>query len=453
MKRVSIKLKLSMWFTLILTVICVIMLLLMLGIYHRTDRELLMQTLTSTVDKTASKLRTDRRFQKDVMDGRLDDGDFYEEDVQIMILDEHGRHIAGLFLYEELDEKTLAGTGKAVRVELDGKGFYCCDKRVHVIHSDDLYVRGLIAAEDDLPGSLMSHSRILIAMPLLLALAFGGGYLITGRLLRPVRSIRKTAEEIRVSGDLAKRIETNGSGDELDELSQTINAMFDKLENDFDAQKQFTSNASHELRTPVSVILAQCEYGFDHADNAEELLEVITSVQEQGYRMSGLIRSLLMFTRIEQGTERYPKAETDLSELVRSVCADMRIIADKNITVSEELAPVTACVNREMFTLLTVNLIQNAVRYGKENGSVRVKLSGDDETAVLSVEDDGIGIAAEDLPHIWERFYRSDRSRSSKGLGLGLALVKQIAGFHGGTAEAESREGVGSRFTVTIRKN
>ena len=121
-------------------------------------------------------------------------------------------------------------------------------------------------------------------------------------------------------------------------------------------------------------------------------------------------------------------------------------------SVTEELAPVTAYVNREMLTLLTANLIQNALRYGKEGGTVRVGLSESDGMAVLTVEDDGIGISADDLPHIWERFYRSDRSRSSKGLGLGLALVKQIAGFHGGTAEAESTEGVGSRFTVKISK-
>jgi signal transduction histidine kinase len=131
----------------------------------------------------------------------------------------------------------------------------------------------------------------------------------------------------------------------------------------------------------------------------------------------------------------------------------MRIIADKNITVTDNLSPVTACVNQEMLTLLTVNLIQNALRYGKENGNVKVSLYENGDTAVLTVEDDGIGISADDLPRIWERFYRSDRSRSSKGLGLGLALVRQIAEFHGGTAEVKSTEGVGSVFTVKISKN
>ena len=497
MKRISLKLKLSLWFTLILMIVCAVMLILLMRIYQSTHEKLIVQTLENTTAAMASKIRSDRKYHKDIEDGKLDDHDFLIDDVQIMIYDQKGEHIAGLFLYPELDEQPISSSEKPYLITLDGKEYYCCDKKTHTARDferkrpggndqggnnsggnfrenfpndlpengpangpgegpgnelNDLHVRGIIAAENDLFGSLTSHTTVLVALPILLILAFGGGYLITGKFLKPVRDIRTTAEEIRASGDLSKRIGSSGNGDELDELTNTINAMFDKLEKDFDAQKQFTSNASHELRTPVSVILAQCEYGFDHADSAEELLQVVSSVQEQGYKMSGIIKLLLMFTRIEQGTERYPKAETDLKALVHSVCEDMRIIAEKNITVSEELEPVTAYVNREMLTLLTVNLIQNSLRYGKENGTVRVGLSESGDMAVLTVEDDGMGISADDLPHIWERFYRSDRSRSSKGLGLGLALVRQIAVFHGGSAEAESTEGEGSRFAIKISK-
>lgn len=450
MKRISLKLKLSLWFTLILTIICVIMVILVMRIYQTADRELIIQTLENATDVTVSKMRSDKKYREDIIFGKLADREFLYDDVQLMIYNEEGDHIAGLFLYPELDEQPVARSNKQVRIKLDGRYYYYCDKKTRTVRGNDLYVRGILPAEKDLFDSLSSHGMILVALPILLALAFGGGYIITGRFLKPVRDIRKTAEEIRSGGDLAKRIGTSGNGDELDELANTINAMFNKLEKDFDAQKQFTSNASHELRTPVSVILAQCEYGFDHADSAEELLQVVSSVQEQGYKMSGLIKLLLMFTRIEQGTEHYPKEETDLRELVHSVCEDMRIIAEKNITVTEELSPVTAYVNREMLTLLIVNLIQNALRYGRENGFVRVGLSESEDMAVLTVDDDGIGISADDLPHIWERFYRSDKSRSSKGLGLGLALVRQIAGFHGGTAEAESTEGEGSRFIIKI---
>ncbi|SFB68009.1 sensor histidine kinase [Ruminococcus albus] len=452
MKCISLKLKLSLWFTLILTIVCAVILILVMRIYQSTEKKLLLQTLDNATDSMVYKMRGDWKYRKDMETGKLDDHNFLVDDVQLMVYNKKGDHIAGVFLYPELDEITVHETDKPVRTELDGRDYYYWDKKTRTVRGNDMYVRGIIAAEDDLFGSLTSHITILIALPVLLAMAFGGGYFITGRFLKPVRDIRKTAEEIRSGGDLSKRIGTSGNGDELDELANTINTMFDKLDKDFDAQKQFTSNASHELRTPVSVILAQCEYGFDHSDSAEELLQVVSSVQEQGYKMSGLIKLLLMFTRIDQGTEHYPKEETDLTELVHSVCEDMRIIADKNIAVTEKLDPVTAYVNREMLTLLTVNLIQNSLRYGKENGTVKVGLSESGNMAVLTVEDNGIGISAEDLPHIWERFYRSDRSRSSKGLGLGLALVKQIAGFHGGKVEVESTEGIGSRFIVKIIK-
>ena len=453
MKRISLKLKLSLWFTLVLTIVCAVMLLLVMRIYQTSEKNLLIRTLDDTTKMTASKMRSDRKYREDIISGKLADREFLDGDVQLMIYNEQGEHIAGLFLYPELDELPIFASDEPFLTKLDGKNYYYCDKKTRTIHGNDLYVRGIILAEKDLFDSLSSHGTILIAFPILLALAFCGGYLITGRFLKPVRDIRKTAEEIRSGGDLSKRIGTGGNGDELDELANTMNAMFDKLEKDFDAQKQFTSNASHELRTPVSVILAQCEYGFDHADSAEELLQVVSSVQKQGYKISELIKLLLMFTRIEQGTEHYPKKETDLTKLVHSVCDDMRIIADKNITLTEKLSSVTAYVNNEMITLLTVNLVQNALRYGKENGSVSVSLSESGDTAILTVEDNGIGISEEDLPRIWERFFRSDRSRSSKGLGLGLALVRQIAEFHGGTAEVKSTEGVGSTFTVKISKN
>lgn len=451
MKSISLKLKLSLWFTFILTMICVMMLALTLEIYRSSDRKHVLNTLTDTVDKNVSEIRNDRRYLEDLMDGKLAESDFVFDDVHIMIYNENKDHIAGLFVYDELDSVPFSISDKPQLTIIDGKNYYYYDKFIRIHHSDDYYVRGIIAAEDDILGSLSSHKTLLIVIPFLLFSAFIGGYLMTRKFLRPVRNIGQTAEEIRLSGDLSKRIETSGNGDELDELAQTINAMFDKLKDDFDAQKQFTSNASHELRTPVAVILAQCEYGFDHANNAEELLQVISSVQKQGYKMSELIKLLLMFTRIEQGTALYPKTETNLSELVHSVCEDMRIIADKNITITEQLEPTAACVNQEMMTLLTVNLVQNAIRYGKENGTVKVSLCEKDGMSLLTVEDDGIGISPDDMPHIWEKFFRSDKSRSSKGLGLGLSLVKQIAEYHGGTAEAVSIEGFGSCFTVKLK--
>jgi signal transduction histidine kinase len=197
--------------------------------------------------------------------------------------------------------------------------------------------------------------------------------------------------------------------------------------------------------------MAQCEYALEGAQSTEDLQEALLSVQKQGYRMKHLIETLLVFTRIEQSTEKYPVSPTELSELTRSVCEDFQLIADRGITVTCQCPDtLRAPVNRELYLLLLNNLMTNAIRYGKENGSVTVTLEQEDRDILLRVQDDGIGISQEELGKIWERFYRSDQSRNSRGLGLGLPLVKQIAENHGGSVSAESQEGEGSTFTVRL---
>ena len=216
-------------------------------------------------------------------------------------------------------------------------------------------------------------------------------------------------------------------------------------------QRQFTSNASHELRTPISVILAQCEYGFDNAGDADALLETIAAVQKQGYKMSGLVETLLLFTRMEQNSDRYAMQTVNISELIRSSCEDNRIIAPKNISISEDIEDdVVIQSNTELFRLMVNNLIANALRYGRDNGHVHVSLKKTEETLELLVEDVGIGIKEKDREMIFQRFYRSEASRSSKGLGLGLSLVKQIAEYHNGSVSVESEWNKGSKFYVFL---
>ena len=178
--------------------------------------------------------------------------------------------------------------------------------------------------------------------------------------------------------------------------------------------------------------------------------------------MSGLIESLLLFTRISRDTEKYKKEETDISRLILSSCEDFNLIADRGIQVKAEVPEgITAVVNRDLFSLMVNNLIQNAIRYGKENGHVTVTLQEERGHATaallraynkveLTVSDDGEGISPEDLPHIWELFYRGDKSRSSKGAGLGLPLVQQIVRYHKGKITVESEPGKGTTFRIRM---
>lgn len=465
MKRRSLKWRLTVWFTLFLTLITVVILCTATAAYRMSELQTTRRTLMEVVHERARRMGGPKgqrgdgsQFTPPAPDRDGDqsrdgppqqDRDYFEDEIQVMVYHADGSHAYGLFLVDGFDEVPCSDSEQPQEYSIDGKVYLYYDEALNGASEEGMWVRGVTPLHRlDL---LRSHWYVLVVVPLLIALAFAGGYWLTGRFLRPVQEISRTAEEIRVSGDLTKRIPVSDAGDELSELGRTFNAMFDRVEENFEAEQRFTSNASHELRTPVAVIMAQCEYALEEEQGAGELREALLSVQKQGYRMSHLIETLLVFTRIEQSTEKYPVSVTDLSELTRSVCEDFQLIADRGITVTCDCAEgVRARVNRELYLLLLNNLMTNAIRYGRENGTAEVTLWQEDEAVLLRVRDDGIGISEAERDKIWERFYRSDQSRSSRGLGLGLPLVKQIAEYHGGSVRVESREGEGSSFTVRL---
>jgi len=227
--------------------------------------------------------------------------------------------------------------------------------------------------------------------------------------------------------------------------------MFNRLDESFQTQQQFVSDASHELRTPVSVINAQCELTLESERENTEYREALDVIQRQGHKMNRLINSMLEFTRLELHPERYTKEDLDLSELTEDVCTDLALIREKNITLTCDAEKnLRFCGNRELLTRLLSNLIGNAYRYGRPDGHTTVRLRTEEDGLLLSVQDDGIGISPDDLPHIFRRFYQADTSRTGEGSGLGLAMVKEIAEFHGGTVRAESEPGQGSTFFVNF---
>ena len=239
--------------------------------------------------------------------------------------------------------------------------------------------------------------------------------------------------------------------DELHQLAAGFNGMFERLDQAFEMEKQFTSDASHELRTPVAVILAQCELMMGEEKSPKEYQHALNVIERQSRKMSKLIQDLLMYTRLELKTDKYKKEQVSLSEIAESVCEDMALIRRKGITLTRQVQEgITCSGNQMLLTRLLVNLISNAYRYGKENGHILVKLEKNTGEIRLSVEDDGIGIAPEEQERIFRRFYQTDSSRTGEGTGLGLSMVRQIAEFHGGTVQVESVPGKGSIFTFLM---
>ena len=452
MRKLTIKLKITLWFTAFMILLCAVVFAFIAVVTSQTAVRDVRMSLTDLVDRNIKEV--------DYKGGRLEIDDkfiSFRNGVYCILFYEDGTKISGNAPYDALEEEPFKD--KSVRsVKISGEKYLVYDRLITFKRHDDIWIRGVVSERGNaISVSTMSRAA-LIALPLLIILAAVGGYLIARRSLQPIQKISETAEEIGSSGDLSKRIEMEDSGDELNQLAGTFNRMFNRLETNFEAERHFTSDASHELRTPVSTILAQCEYAFENAAGEDELYEAIGAIQKQGYRITRLIESLLYFTRIEQQTESLTFESVDLSGLVLSVCQEQKEIREKNITLNEEdVQPeIEMKADAALFSRMLVNLIRNAYRYGKENGSIKVSLKKNTDGIILSVADDGIGIAQEEIPNIWNRFYRVDKSRNSlkdPGLGLGLAMVKQIAELHNGYIHVESKIGNGSTFVIVFTKN
>lgn len=444
MRRMSIKLKITLWFTAFMILISVICFTFIATVSSATSTSRQKDTLTALIDGNAGEIEYD--------EGEIDiDDDFvtYKSGIYCLVYTENGDKIIGS-APDEFD----GGAFKDNEVRYVGEGedrYVVYDRLLTFNGHESVWIRGIALESSSIWASSSVTIAIVFALPLLIILASIGGYLIARRSLKPIQSISRTAGEIGSSGDLSKRIHATGN-DELGQLSDVFNQMFEKLESNFEAERHFTSDASHELRTPVTTILAQCEYAFENASGEQELYEALEAIQKQGYRMSHLIEALLRFTRMEQNVETLTRKPVDLSSLALTVCSEQSDIGEKNIKLRTQIEPnIIFNGDTPLLAQMMSNLIKNAYRYGKENGNITASLRRDNRNIVFSVKDDGIGIAREELPKIWNRFYRVDNARtnvSKSGFGLGLAFVKQIAELHGGSIRVDSTPDYGSTFTV-----
>ncbi len=310
-----------------------------------------------------------------------------------------------------------------------------------------VWVRGIYSA-DTAKSTFGTLERIIIyLLPVLLILAAAGSYILAKRTIRPVERITDSAREINSGSDLSRRIEIPDASAEIRDLTLTFNGMLERLEDSFETEKRFSSDASHELRTPLAVIKAECEYALGENADEQDRLEALNCVNEQNEKMARLVNALLAVSRAEQG--RIKRESVNFSELAKELCASYK--TEKGITLKCEIQDgIIINADRMLIIRVLENLVSNSIRYGKESGETLVTLKKENGNAVLEVKDNGTGISQQDLPKIWDRFFRADASRSSEGFGLGLSLVKQIVKLHDGSIQAESKLGEGSIFTVSI---
>ncbi len=305
--------------------------------------------------------------------------------------------------------------------------------------------------ESVLRGLLLTFA---LGLPLIVALAIGGGYLLMRRALHPVDEIRQKAAQI-TSRNLSERLPVVHTGDELERLATDLNRMIARLEESFLQINRFSADASHELRTPLTVLQGELEAIAQKGQGLpDDVRDTIGSALEETQRLSKIVASLLAISRLEAGEARVQPVRLDFAELARTTTDQMKLLAEeKRISLtSDGSEPVEIQADPSRLKQVVVNLLDNAIKYTPEGGNVSISVMRRDDHAVLEVADSGLGISADDLPHVFERFYRADKARSRQmgGTGLGLSIVRSICLAHGGQITVNSTEGRGSLFRVEL---
>lgn len=465
MRQLPIRFKITLWFTAALLVMFLSSYLLVRYLEHQGLQKSIRDNLVETVEHNVDEVEFYTNIDNIDLYNETDYFSVYRNgylEIDDDFLDQVNEVYTGLYntntelLYGEnpVSKNTASlpfADSKIQRVKDKGILYYVYDRKLTAKGLEGLWLRGVVSEEQGLKHILQVTRLSLQILPLLVLISAIGGYILTKKMLKPIQDISDSAAKIGTGDDLKQRINLAPGNDELHQLAHSFNQMFERLEQAFEKERQFTSDASHELRTPVSVITAQCEFSLEKPRTGEEYESALHTILRQAKKMSKLINDMLDFIRLEMRAESYRKESIDMTDLVESLCFDMALIKEKNIVLqcmAEKDILYTG--SRQLLSRLLANLISNAYRYGKENGHIFVSLKRRGDTIDLSVSDDGIGIAREEQLKIFQRFYQGDNSHSGSGTGLGLSMVYQIVQFHGGNIKVESAPGKGSTFIINL---
>jgi signal transduction histidine kinase len=292
---------------------------------------------------------------------------------------------------------------------------------------------------------------IFTATPIYILFATLSSLFLTSRALTPIDSITKTANIIE-KGDLSKRITMPKVNDEVGRLARTFNKMIERIENSFSKEKRFTSDASHELKTPISIISATAEQALKKGRNTKDYKNALTNIIDESKKVSYLISQLLFLARSDEGKEILNLEYIDLTLIAESVVGQLKEMAEKKeIKISIELEhDFKLESDQTLMTILFLNIIENSIKYNKTGGFLNISLHKEENDIKIIFEDNGIGISTEDLPYIFDRFYQVSRSRTGRGSGLGLAITKEIIELHNGEINVDSLLGKGTRLEISL---
>jgi len=350
-------------------------------------------------------------------------------------------------------QAVLKSGQKATRIRTDPKGIrYMIRSGLMIDERGNDYYLAIGRAIDQNDKVLYDFTwNYFSVVPLVIVLSGLLGWFLAGRALGPVNSVAEAAQRITHSS-LDLQIPMRHAGDELDRLIEAFNHMMTRLNLSFEQVRQFSTDVSHELRTPLTVVRGQLEVALFTAQTVEQHREAMANALEGVERLSNIVRALLLLSQAESGQLALQKSELDIAGLVRGIVDEHQIPAEaQGVQLSAQLpASCRLYADRTQIERLVSNLLSNAIKYTPAGGRVQVSLTPGFEQVKLVVEDTGVGISPDHLPHIFDRFYRVPSADPDKGLGLGLSFVAWIAKAHGGTIEVESKLQQGTRFAVTL---
>ncbi len=461
MKNVRIDLKITLWYAFFMVLILTSTVATLLYANRRVVLDELSKRLIHVVDSVAGDIRI-----LDTQEEMIDNDDTYiayqgkiieidddyvsiVDSVKTAIYGEDHFLIYGNSLQSIFSEPVEFSEGQK-SIRFDGKYYYVYDTKVQNDAGLVIWIRGVIEQTQGRAGL----SKVLLfsvsVLPVIMLITIAAGYFLAKKTLQPIEEIKQGIMKISNGVDLNTQIDIGKGDDELHRLADSFNEMLCRLSDSFEREKQFSSVVSHELRTPMAVIMAESEYLLGESselskENYKEGLEVI---HRQSIQMTSILNELLEFTRI--GLKDFQRVDLNYSSLIENICSDMKSAHERQNTtlVCESEEHIILNGNASLLYRMLSNLIENAYKFSKEGGCIHVTLKKQAQTAVLSVKDNGIGMEAEHLKHIFEKFYRVNHFE--KGTGIGLAMAKEIAKGHGGDIHVCSTYGEGSEFIITL---
>lgn len=450
MKNTSIKRRVTLYYALVLITITLIISLLLSFSIGRQINVITKDTLMHAVQNSFE----DIEYENQIIE--IDnDFDNYVKGVTLLVYTENGSLIKGS-VPSTFPSYTPLESGEYRQLETEDHIWLVYDLYQTYDNGQGLWVRGIYVLDDATDTLASIRHLMVLLLPLILLLAIFAGHRITKRAFDPVTKITEAANSIQHGSDLSKRLPQGENKDELYYLTSTLNDMIGRLEEAFQSEKEFTSDVSHELKTPLAVTLAECEYILKEERSSAEYKESLETIEIQTRRTMSMIQQLLQISRTINKDGQIEKETFDLSMLAEGMVEELSYVAEeKGIILRSDVLPgIEITADETLIMRVMMNLLTNAMKYRRDIPASRIDLTlkqvGD--FVEITVSDNGIGIAEEDLNQIFKKFYKVDKSRTRNGesFGLGLAMVKWIVDAHDGNIMVESKLGKGSRFTVLL---